>query len=142
MPATKHAIVQQLSFISEVDHATLRDQARAPSVAHTSSPLPFAKGEDEGEGFFSRSLLECEPDCPQDAVKSSANLMIPESQYTNSMPWLAIPSGFDHEFGPHGSYAPAVQLDSWLCARTIEIQDVIVERMLATKFVAREVSVP
>src|SRR6266487_2305664 len=56
MPATKHAIVQQLSFISEVDHATLRDQARAPSVAQTSSPLPFAKGEDEGEGFSSRSL--------------------------------------------------------------------------------------
>ena len=55
MPATKHAIVQQLSFISEVDHATLRDQARAPSVAQTSSPLPFAKGEDEGEDL----LAEC-----------------------------------------------------------------------------------
>ena len=55
---------------------------------------------------------------------------------------LAIPRGFDHEFGPHGSYAPAVQLDSWLCARTIEIQDVIVERMLAAKFVSCEISVP
>jgi hypothetical protein len=36
----------------------------------------------------------------------------------------------------------AVQLDSQLCAGTIEIRDVIVERMLAAKFVAREISVP
>ena len=36
----------------------------------------------------------------------------------------------------------AVQFDSELCARTIEIQDVIVERMLAAKFVARETLVP
>jgi hypothetical protein len=36
----------------------------------------------------------------------------------------------------------AVQLDGELCARTIEIQDVIVERMLAAKFVSREISVP
>src|SRR5215510_6603658 len=36
----------------------------------------------------------------------------------------------------------AVQLDGQLCARAIEIQDVIVERMLAAKFVAREISVP
>jgi hypothetical protein len=36
----------------------------------------------------------------------------------------------------------AVQFDSQLCARTIEIQDVVVERMLAAKFVARKISVP
>jgi hypothetical protein len=36
----------------------------------------------------------------------------------------------------------AVQLDSKLCAWTIEIQEVIVERMLAAKFAAREISVP
>ena len=36
----------------------------------------------------------------------------------------------------------AVQFDSQLCARTIEIHDVIAERMLAAKFVAREISIP
>jgi len=36
----------------------------------------------------------------------------------------------------------AVQFDSQLCAGTIEIQDVIIERMLAAKFVTREISVP
>jgi hypothetical protein len=36
----------------------------------------------------------------------------------------------------------AIQLDSQLYARTIEIQDVTVERMLPAKFVAREISVP
>jgi hypothetical protein len=36
----------------------------------------------------------------------------------------------------------AVQFDSQLCVRTIEIQDVIVERVLAAKFAARKISVP
>ncbi|HMF46702.1 MAG TPA: hypothetical protein VKE29_08515, partial [Candidatus Udaeobacter sp.] len=53
-----------------------------------------------------------------------------------------ILTALDREFGLHDSYAAAVQLDGQLCARAIEIQDVIVERMLAAKFVAREISVP
>jgi hypothetical protein len=36
----------------------------------------------------------------------------------------------------------AVQFDSQLCVGTIEIQNVIVERMLAAKFVVRELPVP
>jgi hypothetical protein len=36
----------------------------------------------------------------------------------------------------------AVQFDSQLCARTVEIQDVILEWMLAAKFVACELAVP
>jgi hypothetical protein len=42
-------------------------------------------GEDEGEGLFFLSLLECEPDCSQHAVELLANLMIPESQNKDSM---------------------------------------------------------
>jgi len=30
-------------------------------------------------------LPECEPDCPQDAIEFSANLVIPESQHNDSM---------------------------------------------------------
>jgi hypothetical protein len=36
----------------------------------------------------------------------------------------------------------AVQFDSQLCARAIEIQHLIVERMLASKFVASKTSIP
>jgi hypothetical protein len=35
-----------------------------------------------------------------------------------------------------------VQFDRKLCCRTIEIQDVAVQRMLTAKFVARKISVP
>ncbi len=88
------------------------------------------------------SLPECEPDCSQDAIEFSANLMIPESQHNDPMA--------REEFRPRliASLActvvmpAAIQLDSQLCARTIEIQDVTVERMLPAKFVAREISVP
>jgi hypothetical protein len=31
------------------------------------------------------SLAECEPDCSQEAIEFSANLVIPESQYNDSM---------------------------------------------------------
>jgi hypothetical protein len=31
------------------------------------------------------SLAECEPDCSQDAIEFSANLVIPESQHNDSM---------------------------------------------------------
>jgi hypothetical protein len=88
------------------------------------------------------SFLECEPDCPQHAVELLANLMIPESQHNKSMA--------GQEFRPRSIASlvrrivmpAAVQLDGELCARTIEIQDVTVERMLAAKFVSREISVP
>jgi hypothetical protein len=68
--------------------------------------------------------------------------MIPESQYSNSV--------VSQEFRPCSItilactvvMAAAVQFDSQFCARTIKIQDVTVERMLAAKFVAREISVP
>jgi len=36
----------------------------------------------------------------------------------------------------------AIQLDRELCGRTIEIQDIAVQRMLTAKFVARKISVP
>jgi hypothetical protein len=36
----------------------------------------------------------------------------------------------------------AVQFDSQHCCRTIEIQDMLVDGMLAAKFVAREISIP
>jgi hypothetical protein len=68
--------------------------------------------------------------------------MIPESQNSDSMA--------SQEFRPRSIATlirtvvmpAAIQLDSQLCARTIEIQDVTVERMLPAKFVAREISVP
>jgi len=67
--------------------------------------------------------------------------MIPESQHNDSTP--------SQEFCPRSIanlaclivMSTTVQFDSQLCAGTIEIQDVIVERMLAAKFVAREISV-
>ena len=88
------------------------------------------------------SLPECEPDCSQDAIEFSANLMIPESQHNDSMA--------REEFRPRAIanlprtivMSTAVQFDSQLCAGTIEIQDVIFERMLPAKFVACEISVP
>ena len=56
--------------------------------------------------------------------------------------WRRIPTAFDREFGLHGSMATAVQFDSQLCARAIEIQHVIVEPMSASKFVASKTSIP
>ena len=68
--------------------------------------------------------------------------MIPESQHNDSMA--------REEFRPRSIATlirrvvmpAAIQLDSQLCPRIIEIQDVTVERMLPAKFVAREISVP
>ena len=68
--------------------------------------------------------------------------MIPESQHNDSMA--------SQKLGPRSIailartvvVPAAVQLDAELRAWTIEIQDVTVERMLAAKFVAREISVP
>jgi hypothetical protein len=68
--------------------------------------------------------------------------MIPESQHNDSMP--------SQEFRPRSIadltctvvMSAAVQFDSQLCARTIEIQDVIIKGMLAAKFVACKISVP
>jgi hypothetical protein len=70
------------------------------------------------------------------------DLMIPESQHNDSMA--------REEFRPRAItnlactiiMSTAVQFDTQLCAGTIEIQDVIVERMLPPKFVACEISVP
>jgi hypothetical protein len=106
------------------------------------SPLHLPKGEDEGEGLFFCCSFECEPDCPQHAVELLANLMIPESQHNKSIA--------AQEFGPRSIVSlactvvmsAAVQFDGQLCARTIEIQNVTVERMLTAKFVACELSVP
>jgi len=46
---------------------------------------PFSKGRGWRWGFVLLSLPECEPDCSQDAIEFSANLMIPESQHNDSM---------------------------------------------------------
>ena len=67
--------------------------------------------------------------------------MIPESQHNDSMA--------REEFRPRSIASlactiimpAAVQLDGQLCARAIEIQDVIFERMLPAKFVVCEISV-
>jgi hypothetical protein len=68
--------------------------------------------------------------------------MIPESQHNDSMP--------SQKLGPRSIMIlartvvmpAAIQFDSELCARTIEIQNVIFERMLAAEFIACEISVP
>jgi len=53
-----------------------------------------------------------------------------------------IPSAFGRELACTVVMSSAVQLDSQLCVRAIEIQDVIVEWMLAAKFMPRKISVP
>jgi hypothetical protein len=68
--------------------------------------------------------------------------MIPESQHNDAMA--------SQEFLPrlipnlaHTEVMPtAIQFDSQLCARTIEIQHVVIEWMLASKFVACKISIP
>ena len=72
-------------------------------------------------------LLECEPDCSQHAIELLANLMIPKSQHYDSIT--------GQEFRPRSIVSlastvvmpTAVQLDSELYVRTIEIQDITVE---------------
>jgi hypothetical protein len=68
--------------------------------------------------------------------------MIPESQNKDSMPGQEFRSRSIASLACTVVMPAAVQLDGELCARTIEIQDVTVERMLAPKFVAREIPVP
>jgi hypothetical protein len=88
------------------------------------------------------SLLECEPDCSQHAIELLANLMIPESQNNDSMASLEFRPSSIASLACTVVMSAAIQLDGQLCAGTIEIQDVIVERILAAKFVTREISVP
>jgi hypothetical protein len=65
--------------------------------------------------------------------------MIPESQHNDSTPSQARSIA---NSACLIVMSAAVQFDSQLCVRTIEIQDVIVERVLAAKFAARKISVP
>ena len=87
------------------------------------------------------SLLECEPDCLQYAVELLAHLMIPESQHNDSMPSQKFRACSVANLACTVVMSSAVQLDSQLCARTIKIQDIIVEWMLAAKFMFRKISV-
>jgi hypothetical protein len=87
------------------------------------------------------SLLECQPDCPQDAVELLANLMIPKSQHNDSMTSQEFRAHSIADLARAIVMSSAVQFDSHLRVRTIEIEDVIVEWVLATEFVAREISV-
>ena len=80
------------------------------------------------------SLLECEPDCSQHTIELLANLMIPESQHDNSMASQKFRARSVANLACTVVMSSAVQLDSQLCVRAIEIQDVIVEWMLAAKF--------
>ena len=87
------------------------------------------------------SLLECEPDCSQHAVELLPNLVIPESQHDNSMASQKFRARSVANLACTVVVCSAGQLDRQLCTRTIEIQHLIVERMLVVKFVAREMSV-
>jgi len=53
-----------------------------------------------------------------------------------------IPSELDPEFAQNDNYAPTVQFDRERSGRTVEIQNVAVQRMLTAKFVACKVAVP
>jgi len=53
-----------------------------------------------------------------------------------------IPTALDREFAQNDNYVPTVQFDRDLCGRTVEIQNVAIQRMLTAKFVACKVSVP
>ena len=68
--------------------------------------------------------------------------MIPESQHNDSMPSQEFRARSIANLASTAVMSAAVQFDSQLCARTIEIQDVIVERVLAAKFVLGEISIP
>jgi len=68
--------------------------------------------------------------------------MIPESQHDDSMASEEFRARSIANFTGTVVMSSAVLFDSQLCARTIEIQDVFVERMLAAKFVVGEISIP
>ncbi len=68
--------------------------------------------------------------------------MIPESQHNHSMASQEFRSRPAANFACTIVMSTAIQFDGQLCVETIEFQNVIVERMLATKFVACEISVP
>ena len=68
--------------------------------------------------------------------------MIPESQHNDSMPSQKFRACSVANLACTVVMSSAVQFDSELCARTIEIQDVTVERMLAAKLIACKISVP
>jgi hypothetical protein len=68
--------------------------------------------------------------------------MIPESQHNNSMARQEFRPRLIANLTCTVVMATAVQFDCQLCPRTIKVQNVIVERVLAAKFVACEVSVP
>jgi hypothetical protein len=68
--------------------------------------------------------------------------MTPESQHNDSIAGQEFRARSIANLACSVVMPSAVQFDSQLRARTIKIQDVIVERMLASKFVARETSVP
>src|SRR5439155_24557192 len=85
---------------------------------------------------------ECKPACSPPATELTANLMIPESQHKHSMARQEFRSRPVANFACTIVMSTTIQFDGQLCVGTIEIQNVIVERMLATKFVACEISVP
>jgi hypothetical protein len=68
--------------------------------------------------------------------------MIPKSQHYDSIAGQDFRARSITNLACTIVMSATVQFDRQLCARTIEIQNVIAERMLAAKFVAREISVP
>jgi hypothetical protein len=68
--------------------------------------------------------------------------MIPESQHNDSMTSQGFRARSIAALSRTVVMPAAVQLDSQLCAGTIEIQDVIFERMLAAELIACKISVP
>ena len=85
--------------------------------------------------------FECQPDRSHDAVKFSANLMVPESHHSDS-PTSKHFRPYSITNLPRTRVVPAtVQFDRELCGRTIEIENVRVEWMLASKFVPCKISI-
>ena len=87
-------------------------------------------------------VLQRKPNRLQNAVEFLANLMIPESQHSDS------PAS--EEFRPRSipnlvraiAVPTTIQFDREPCGRTIEIEYVGIEWVLAAKFVACKISVP
>jgi hypothetical protein len=75
-------------------------------------------------------------------VELLANLMVPESQHNDSMASQEFRSRPIANLPCTIVMSTAIQFNGQLCAGTIEIQDVVVEGMLAAKFMACKIPVP
>ena len=86
-------------------------------------------------------LLQRKPDRLQDAVEFLANLMIPKLQHNDPLASQKFRPISISNLCDTIVMATTVQFDRELCGRTIEIQDVAVQRMLtACKNVADNVT--